>query len=65
MEFHMFEIHMAPPESYSREIDKKVSRQEMPYGYTSSPPPADTHDYDMRSLRSDKEYAVRGGKIHG
>jgi hypothetical protein len=34
----------------------------MPYGYTSAPPPADTGDYDMRKLESNKQYPLRGGR---
>lgn len=48
-----------PPESYSRQLDDKVAAQEMPYGYTSSPPPADTGDFDQRKLESSKQYPKR------
>lgn len=51
------------PESYSRQIDERVARQEMPYGYTNSPPPADTGDFDQAKLEC--SYAgqrSKGGK---
>jgi len=48
-----------PPESFSRELDMKVQRQEKPYGYTESPPPADSGDYNMKAHESRKEYPVR------
>jgi len=53
IEFSMFNV---PPESESRKLDQKVAREEMPYGYTSPPPPADTGDYDSGRLDSDKQY---------
>ncbi len=61
-----FDVHMMGslvPESYSRQIDERVARQEMPYGYTNEPPPADTGDYDQARLESKKAYAVRKGKV--
>lgn len=30
----------SPSESFSRQLDNMVVRQEMPYGYTDAPPPA-------------------------
>lgn len=42
-----FSTFRAPEESYSRQLDKRVASQEMPYGYSISPPPADTQDFDM------------------
>lgn len=45
-----------PPESFSRKLDKIVGLQEKPYGYTESPPPADTGDFDQRKLESNKRY---------
>ena len=44
------------PDSFSRDMDDLVAMSEMPYGYTNSPPPADTGDYDQRKLESDKRY---------
>lgn len=60
-----FSIHMAGsmvPESYSRELDERVSMQEMPYGYTSEPPAADTGDFNQRRLESNKQYALKRGR---
>ena len=60
-----FDIHMLGsivPESYSRQIDERVMAQEMPYGYTNTPPSADTGDYDQRRLESNKQYAMRKGR---
>ncbi len=56
------EKYKHPSESYSREIDKRVAEQEMPYGYSSNPPAADTGDFNQRSLESDKQYSIRRGK---
>ncbi len=53
---HMFTI---PSESYSRELDKIVQMSERPYGYDMPPPAADTGDYDMRALESNKQYRPR------
>lgn len=39
-----------PTESYSRQLDKRVFAEEMPYGYEMSPPPADTGDFDQAAL---------------
>lgn len=44
------------PQSYSRELDDEVAKQEMPYGYTTNPPPADTGDFNQHKLESHKEY---------
>lgn len=54
--------HNEPPESASRELDAKVCREEKPYGYTESPPPADTGDYDQAKYNSKKEYPMRKGR---
>lgn len=54
-----FDVHMLGslvPESYSRILDERVARQEMPYGYLSSPPPADTGDFNQAKLESKKQY---------
>jgi hypothetical protein len=45
----------APQESYSRRLDEMVAREEKPYGYNDSPPPADTGDYNSKKLNSNKE----------
>ena len=44
------------PDSFTRTLDDKVERAEMPYGYTNAPPPADTGDYDQRKLESKKQH---------
>lgn len=57
-----FDIHMLGslvPESYSRRLDERVAMQEMPYGYTNSPPPADTGDFDQSHLQSTVQYPKR------
>jgi hypothetical protein len=57
-----FDVHMLGslvPESYSRRLDERVARQEMPYGYDFDPPPADTGDYDQAKLESNKQYPPR------
>jgi hypothetical protein len=48
--------HITPPNSYSRELDSQVLAQEKPYGYTDSPPPADTGDFNQGRLESKKHY---------
>lgn len=65
--FMSFDVHMMGslvPESYSRQLDERVAMQEMPYGYTSSPPSADTGDFDQKRLESNKRYEVRKGKVY-
>lgn len=68
MSFHplqSFTIHdlgSIVPESYSRQLDERVLMQEMPYGYTSEPPPADTGDFNQRRLESNKQYPLKGGR---
>jgi hypothetical protein len=52
-----FSLLGAPPESYSRQLDKRVQSKEKPYGYESSPPPADTGDFDQARLESKKVYS--------
>lgn len=48
--------HPVPQESYSRELDSRVQESEMPYGYSSGEPAADTGDFNQRSLESNKQY---------
>lgn len=43
-------------DSYSRRLDRMVAAQEMPYGYDTPPPPADTGDYNTEAKESRKEY---------
>lgn len=47
------------PESESRKLDQRVMAEEMPYGYTNNPPPADTGDFDQRRLESNKQYGKK------
>ena len=54
--------HRVPEDSYSRELDSRVQAQEMPYGYSQDPPPADTGDFDQRRLESNKQYGKRKGR---
>ncbi len=61
--FSIHELGSMVPESYSRKLDERVLIQEMPYGYVSEPPPADTGDFDQMKLESKKAYKVRHGKI--
>ncbi len=62
MTFDVHQLGSLVPESYSRQIDERVAHQEMPYGYTSEPPPADTGDFNQRKLESDKQYTTRRGE---
>lgn len=44
-------------DSFSRQLDKKVAKEEMPYGYSGNPPAADSsNDGDMKSRQSKKRY---------
>jgi hypothetical protein len=47
---------VAPEESFSRQLDARVQAQEMPYGYVTPPPAADTGDFNQAKLESKKEY---------
>jgi hypothetical protein len=60
--FSVHDMGSIVPESYSRQLDERVMEQEMPYGYTTAPPPADTGDFNQRKLESNKQYTTRGGK---
>ena len=62
MSFSVHDMGSLVPESASRKLDEMVSRQEMPYGYTNSPPPADTGDYNQKRLESHDEYGMRKGR---
>lgn len=57
-----FSIFSPPPESYSRELDQRILKEEMPYGYTTPPPPYDTQDFDTEARNSKKEYPLKRGK---
>jgi hypothetical protein len=48
-----------PPESFSRELDLRVQAEEMPYGYTMAPPPADTGNHNERARESHKIEKIR------
>lgn len=61
-----FDVHMLGslvPESYSRKLDERVAREEMPYGYMNEPPAADTGDFDQGRLESRNKYNIRHGKL--
>ena len=62
MSFSIYQSGSIVPESYSRRLDEKVLEQEMPYGYDTNPPPADTRNFDQAALESKKEYPRRGGR---
>jgi len=62
--FSIHELGSIVPESYSRQLDERVLMQEMPYGYTSPPPPADTGDYNLGKMESNKDYVPRRGRKH-
>ena len=62
MSFDVHELGSLIPESYSRQLDERVARQEMPYGYTTNPPAADTGDFNQKRLESKKEYSMRKGR---
>jgi hypothetical protein len=62
VDFETLSLYAAPSESYSRQLDKMVAAQEMPYGYTMPPPPADTGNYDMRALETDNQHRPKKGR---
>lgn len=62
MSFSVHEMGSLVPESYSRQLDERVYIQEMPYGYVTEPPPADTGDFDQRRLESNKQYPMKKGR---
>lgn len=68
-DFMSYDVHSMGslvPESYSRKLDEQVAREEMPYGYVTNPPPADTGDFDQARLESRNKYHIKNGKIsHG
>jgi hypothetical protein len=64
MSFDVHQMGSLVPESYSRQLDERVAREEKPYGYTNEPPPADTRDFDQARLESRKKYSISHGKIN-
>lgn len=48
--------HPVPQESYSRELDSRVQAQEMPYGYSDNPPPADTGNFNPRAYETNVQH---------
>lgn len=54
MEIEVFHMNLGPSESYSRQLDKMVAAQEMPYGYHFSPPPAGHENHEAREQRFKK-----------
>lgn len=62
MSFDVHTFGSLVPESYSRELDERVSYTELPYGYDTDPPPADTGDFNQRILESNKQYPLRRGR---
>ena len=54
MEIEVFHMNLGPSESYSRQLDKMVAAQKMPYGYHFSPPPAGHENHEAREQRFKK-----------
>lgn len=52
-------LHMEPKESYSRQLDATVYKQELPYGYDYSPPPADTQDFHEREYETKLQHHIK------
>ena len=63
MSYDVHSMGSLVPESYSRKLDERVAHEEMPYGYTTEPPAADTGDFDQARLESRNKYSIRHGKI--
>ena len=60
---HMgFSSFSYPSDYYSRQLDMRVYREEMPYGYEISPPPADTGNFDQRAKESHVDYKPKRAK---
>lgn len=59
--YENFSLEMGTPvpQSFSRRLDNRVADQEMPYGYNSPAPPADSGDYDIAKLNSRKQYPAK------
>ena len=53
-------LHGYVEECYSRRLDASVQRQELPYGYSMPPPPADTGDYNEREYETRMQSHLRG-----
>lgn len=60
--FNIHRMGSIVPESASRILDQKVQFEEMPYGYTSNPPAADTGDFDQARLESKVRYGLKNGR---
>lgn len=51
---------MGVPNSYSRQLDKRVQASEMPYGYEMSSPSADTGNFNQKAKESNKSSKPKG-----
>ena len=58
MSFDFYTQDFYPEESYSRQLDLQVARDEMPYGYTTQPVLDEFHPYTTRE--SDKKMNMPG-----
>lgn len=56
MDANQYIVPGHPPESYSRELDKKVFEQEFPYGYTGNPPSYDHENTASKEQMNRKDY---------
>lgn len=56
MSFNFFDQGYVPSDSYSRELDRRVARDEFPYGYDGGEPPQGHHNigYSDEKYRNEK-----------
>ena len=58
MSFNFFDQGHIPEDSYSRQLDRRVARDEYPYGYDGGEPPQGHHNLGY----SDEQYKVDSAK---
>ncbi len=66
MSFDFYTQDFYPEESYSRQLDLQVARDEMPYGYTTQPVLPEFHPYEaqesMVEIRMSKQRPTHVGQ---
>jgi len=55
-------VHPQPRDSYCRQMDSRIFESELPYGYDTPPPPADTGDFDQARLETKVQYPKKHGR---
>jgi len=56
MSFNFLDQGFIPQDSYSRELDRRVAKDEYPYGYDGGEPPQGYHNigFDTEHYKNDK-----------